>query len=268
MKVWEKRLLVYDVNNTRESNYQMANVVSRSWIHSTLKMEAVCSSETALLTRLTRRHIPEDGIIKGFPGVNVHFTHKHIHIHIYVQYIWSIYVIKICTQLPVTSVTRSNYVLHVFAILYYTYPISFAYLDSWHVAKRSTFLLCKIWCFHGGNNEGWCLVCRVCLSRLIIDTFGEATTVCQAYLHCNRHTTMEITLQEPPFLVRREVHPRCKPWGLKSLFTLKMEAICSLKCRFFSRTTWRRHIPGNSLLQHFCCLIWIMYCLRYILLMG
>jgi hypothetical protein len=30
---------------------------------STLKMEAIRSSETSVLTRYTRRHIPEDGII-------------------------------------------------------------------------------------------------------------------------------------------------------------------------------------------------------------
>jgi hypothetical protein len=29
---------------------------------STLKMEAICSSETSVHTRSTRRHIPEDGI--------------------------------------------------------------------------------------------------------------------------------------------------------------------------------------------------------------
>jgi hypothetical protein len=31
---------------------------------STLKMEAICSSETLVHTRYTRRHIPEDGILQ------------------------------------------------------------------------------------------------------------------------------------------------------------------------------------------------------------
>jgi hypothetical protein len=33
----------------------------------TLKMEAICSSETSVHTRSTRRHIPEDGILHNHP---------------------------------------------------------------------------------------------------------------------------------------------------------------------------------------------------------
>jgi hypothetical protein len=40
-----------------------ANVVSSSPILFTLLMEAILSSETSDLTRGTRRHIPEDGIL-------------------------------------------------------------------------------------------------------------------------------------------------------------------------------------------------------------
>jgi hypothetical protein len=40
-----------------------ANVVPSWLILSILMMEAIISSETSVLTRTTRRHIPEDGIV-------------------------------------------------------------------------------------------------------------------------------------------------------------------------------------------------------------
>jgi hypothetical protein len=42
----------------------------------------------------------------------------------------------------------------------------------------------------------------------------------------NSNSTVTVPLQEVPFAVRREAHPRCE-LGRKSLVTLKMEAICS-----------------------------------------
>jgi hypothetical protein len=48
-----------------------ANVPS-SLIRSTLKMEAIRSSETSVLTRATRRHIIEDGILRGIWSFALH----------------------------------------------------------------------------------------------------------------------------------------------------------------------------------------------------
>jgi hypothetical protein len=49
-----------------------ASAVPRSLILSTLMMEAICSSETSVLTRTIRRHIPEDGILQSHHRENLH----------------------------------------------------------------------------------------------------------------------------------------------------------------------------------------------------
>jgi hypothetical protein len=46
-----------------------ANVVPSSWILGTVMMEALRSSETSVLTRATRRNIPEDGVLLQFHHV-------------------------------------------------------------------------------------------------------------------------------------------------------------------------------------------------------
>jgi hypothetical protein len=48
-----------------------ANIVPSSLILLTLTKEAIRSSETSVITRVTRRHIPDDGILQSYRRENL-----------------------------------------------------------------------------------------------------------------------------------------------------------------------------------------------------
>jgi hypothetical protein len=56
--------------NNVNSNSQLSDVVPNSLILFTLMMEAICSSETPVFTRATRRNIPEDSILRSHRSKN------------------------------------------------------------------------------------------------------------------------------------------------------------------------------------------------------
>jgi hypothetical protein len=61
--VSEERI-AYVIRVNRISELETSLALNSSLILFTVMMEAIRSSETLLLTRATRRHIPEDGILK------------------------------------------------------------------------------------------------------------------------------------------------------------------------------------------------------------
>jgi hypothetical protein len=66
-----------DVSEERRSNYLVsANVVRSSLIVSTLVKKVARSSETSVLTRATRRHMAEDGILHSHRRENLKQTNK------------------------------------------------------------------------------------------------------------------------------------------------------------------------------------------------
>jgi hypothetical protein len=71
---WDMTLCSFHINSVRCSVLRLlvtTNVVPRSSILVTLVMEAICSSETSVLRRAIRRHIPEDGILRSHRRENL-----------------------------------------------------------------------------------------------------------------------------------------------------------------------------------------------------
>jgi hypothetical protein len=60
VQLFSLQYIVASRRNTTES-LLTASFVRSSWILSTLITEVICSSETSVLMKITRRHIPEDG---------------------------------------------------------------------------------------------------------------------------------------------------------------------------------------------------------------
>jgi hypothetical protein len=61
-------ILLTDVSEERIASIYsyLLTLLHRSWIHYTLKIEAMRSFETSVNKISTRRHIPEDGILHEF----------------------------------------------------------------------------------------------------------------------------------------------------------------------------------------------------------
>jgi hypothetical protein len=58
-------LRLVDILLTTVYSY-LLTLVHRSWISYTMKIEAICSSETSANEISTRRHIPEDCILRSY----------------------------------------------------------------------------------------------------------------------------------------------------------------------------------------------------------
>jgi hypothetical protein len=72
------------VRVTRIGVLVTANVVPSSPIHVTLIMEAICSSETSIITTATWRNVPEDGILHSHRRENLK-SYVTFTIHIFSQ---------------------------------------------------------------------------------------------------------------------------------------------------------------------------------------
>jgi hypothetical protein len=59
-----------------QSNNNSNNINNSSPILGTLKIEAKNSPETSVLTRATRRHVPEDRIIHGGPAFKAAYIYR------------------------------------------------------------------------------------------------------------------------------------------------------------------------------------------------
>jgi hypothetical protein len=122
MKTFSRPLFSYSYHFSSSGFvcYPTANTVPRSRIRFTLQMEATRPSETSVLTRLARHHIPEEGIIQNIDRLQLYTC-------------WNNY----CSLLLLLSRVHPNS-MHVTLIGHnFRFPHRGHYYDCWLVTNSS-----------------------------------------------------------------------------------------------------------------------------------